>query len=206
MAMLLAIRTAAFAAETVWLDELDVGLSQCGWGSTQRNKSVAGKPLLPVTAEESAATTYPAAMRRPPSQIKPDVEGSKPFSYPRLVQPVLHKHCVNCHAKEDKAADLSGGDVANNKGAWYPSYNNLRGHAYFIHNQVFTTPMTIPGQFAARASKLYALLRKDHYKVKMSKEDMHRITLWLDCNSDFFGSYEDTEQQAKGEVVQPTLE
>ena len=153
-----------------------------------------------------APVAFPEAMRRPPSEIKPDVDGSKPFSYPRLVQPVLDKHCVDCHAKEDKAADLSAGDVANNKGAWYPSYNNLRNHSYFIHNQVFTAPVTVPGQFGARASKLYQLLQKDHYKVKLSKEEMHRITLWLDCNSDFFGSYENTEQQAKGEIVQPTLE
>ena len=38
---------------------------------------------------------------------KPDVDGTNPFSYPRLVQPVLDKHCVACHQKEaDKAAPL----------------------------------------------------------------------------------------------------
>ena len=34
----------------------------------------------------------------------------------------------------------------------------------------------------------------------------HRITLWLDCNSEFYGSYEDTEAQVRGYVVQPTLD
>ena len=56
------------------------------------------------------------------------------------------------------------------------------------------------------ASKLYKILQEDHYKVKLSKEDMRRITLWLDSNSDFFGSYENLLAQARGEVVAPTLE
>jgi hypothetical protein len=38
-----------------------------------------------------------------------------------------------------------------------------------------------------------------------AKEDLHRITLWLDCNSDFFGSYKKTEVQAAGQIAQPTL-
>ena len=40
----------------------------------------------------------------------------------------------------------------------------------------------------------------------LSDEGFHRLTLWLDCNSEFFGSYENTGAQSRGEVVQPTLE
>ena len=35
---------------------------------------------------------------------------------------------------------------------------------------------------------------------------MHCITLWLYCNSDFFGSYENIEAQSRGRIVQPTME
>ena len=70
----------------------------------------------------------------------------------------------------------------------------------------WTTPRTIPGRFGARASKLYQILKGGHYDVNLSKEDFHRITLWLDCNSDFFGSYENTEAQARGDVVEVALE
>ncbi|NQU26083.1 MAG: NPCBM/NEW2 domain-containing protein [Candidatus Nealsonbacteria bacterium] len=148
----------------------------------------------------------PLAMRRAPSRIRPDIEGSKPFSFPRLVQPVLDRRCVECHAKEPKAFDLSAGDVAGNRGKFYPSYNNLRPYAFYFDNAAFTTPTTIPGKYGARASKLYEILKKGHYDVKLSTEEFHRITLWLDSNSDFFGSYENCEAQAHGEVVQPTLE
>jgi hypothetical protein len=153
----------------------------------------------------------PLAFRRPPSRIQPDVEGSNPFSFPRLVQPVLERNCVSCHEKEPKAPDLRKGDWKKNTHYWYASYDNLREYAFFFGNvrntyDPWTTPRTIPGRFGARASKLYHILRQGHHDVKLSKEDLHRITLWLDCNSDFFGSYENSEAQARAEIVKPTLE
>jgi hypothetical protein len=45
-----------------------------------------------------------------------------------------------------------------------------------------------------------------HHGVKLSEEDFHRLTLWLDCNSEFYGSYENTVAQAKGQIVWPTLD
>ena len=65
---------------------------------------------------------------------------------------------------------------------------------------------SIPGQVGARASKLYPMLAKGHRNVKLTPEEMHRITLWLDCNSNFYGAYLNTDLQAKGQVVQPTIE
>ena len=150
-----------------------------------------------------SAARYPLAMRRAPSSILPEAEGSKPFSYPIFVQPVLDKHCADCHAEEP---DLTRGDIARNNGSFFPSYMNLQKHAFFFSNAVFTTPMTIPGKFGARASGLYHILTRGHHDVKLSPEELHRITLWLDCNSDFFGCYENLAAQVQGKVVQPTLE
>jgi len=157
-------------------------------------------------------TRNPLAMKHDPSVIKGDVAGTNPFSYPILVQPVLDKHCVDCHvksrAKAKRAPDLSKGDLSRNPGRWFPSYTNLKSHSFFSDSQVWTTPLTIPGKFGARASKLYAHLTTGTHKdrVKLSKEEMHRITVWLDANSDFFGSYKDLKAQVEGKVVPPTLE
>jgi hypothetical protein len=153
----------------------------------------------------------PLAFRRPPSRIQPDVEGSNPFSFPRLVQPVLERNCVACHEKEPEAPDLRKGNWKKNRDYRYTSYDNLREYAFSFDNargkyDPWTIPRTTPGQFGALASKLYEILSHEHHGVKLSKEDFHRITLWLDCNSDFFGSYENIEAQARGEIVRPTLE
>jgi len=37
-------------------------------------------------------------------------------------------------------------------------------------------------------------------------EERRRVIVWLDANSDFFGAYEDTLAQSRGELVKPTLD
>jgi hypothetical protein len=49
-------------------------------------------------------------------------------------------------------------------------------------------------------------LATKHYGVKLPDEDFHRFTLWLDCNSEYYGSYEQTAAQARGEIVRPRLD
>ena len=137
------------------------------------------------------------------------MDGSNPFNYPRLVQPVLDRHCVDCH-RQKKALDLAG----TIEGKFTRSYNNLAGkYGFFFHvtNGSINTGVhggsrTIAGQFGARASGLLQYLDRKHYGVKLSDEDFHRVTLWLDCNSEFFGAYEDQQAQARGEVVRPSLQ
>ena len=157
----------------------------------------------------SRPQSLPLAMRRPPSKLKPDVDGSNPFNYPRLVQPVLDRHCVSCHQQE-KAIDLSG-QVAGN---FTQSYNNLAGkYGFYFHvsngainKGVHGGSRTIAGKFGARASELLKYMDERHHGVKLSPEEHHRLTLWLDCNSEFLGSYENVAAQLRGEVVRPTLE
>jgi len=157
----------------------------------------------PVNKSPRQAKTTPLALRRAPSYIKRDVDGSYPFNYPRLVQDVLNRNCVDCHSKSPNSPELTGVDGGQH--GWSRSYINLRNYAFFIEPWDISTSLTIPGEFGARASRLYKILSEGHYDLKLSKQDMHRLTLWMDCNSDFYGSYEKTEAQRKGEVVWPTL-
>jgi hypothetical protein len=62
------------------------------------------------------------------------------------------------------------------------------------------------GKFGAQASKLLPLLAQGHYDVKLSPDDLRRMVVWLDANSDFFGAYENTQAQARGETVRPKLQ
>jgi hypothetical protein len=159
----------------------------------------------------SRPNVLPLALQRPPSPIRPDVEGANPFSYVRLVQPVLDRNCVDCH-REKKALNLGG--VGGGPNGWTQSYANLAekyGFYFHVSNGSINTGVhggsrTIAGHFGARASELMKYLDEEHYGVQLTPEDRHRITLWLDCNSEFFGSYENTEAQARGEEVWPTLQ
>jgi len=87
------------------------------------------------------------------------------------------------------------------------SYTSLRGFAFYWDNAKFDkVPDSKPGKIGARASKLYQILIKGHHDLKLNKGDLHRLTLWMDCNSDFYGSYENLTEQKEGKVVWPMLE
>ncbi|MBN2269282.1 MAG: hypothetical protein JXN61_01625 [Sedimentisphaerales bacterium] len=154
---------------------------------------------------------FAAAFGRAPSKIQPDVEGSNPFSFARLVQPVLERNCVACHEKDPQGTDLRKGDWEKDANYRYASYMNLRDYAFFYGAtsntyDPWSEPRTVPGKFGARGSRLFDILEKGHHGVELPREDYHRLTLWLDCNSDFFGAYDDTAAQARGKIVRPALE
>lgn len=170
-----------------------------------------GETLLCMGCHEQQTTSprigAPAkAMRRAPSTIQPEFDGTNPFSYPRLVQPVLDRNCVSCHGENSKSIDLRPGNYLNNSNYHYTSFNNLRPYVRFYDNAVFTEPSTIPGEFGARIAPLYRLLDRGHKDVKLSKDDMLRLTIWLDSNGLFYGHDHDIKAQAQGQVVWPALQ
>ena len=71
---------------------------------------------------------------------------------------------------------------------WYASYASLvERYGFHDYGDGYRTT---PGRFGANASRLYDILQKGHYGVKLSAEELHRLTLWLDCSSMFYGVYE----------------
>ncbi len=168
----------------------------------------------------TSSDSTPMAMKRPPSRLKPDVDGTNPFSYPRLIQPVLDKYCVKCHAEEEEAPPLNGTIAKTGKETYmnpnteyFTSYINLVPQFGFYNygGKNWNDPKwyrTTPGEFGAKASKLYALLQEDHYGLELPPDALHSITLWLDSCSPFYGVYEKEGGQAqlRGEVAMPTLQ
>lgn len=152
----------------------------------------------------------PLALRRPPQQLSPEAEGSWPLQFSRLVQPVLDKHCVACHAGEEKAPKLNR-EITEPYG-WTQAFESLRPFVWVRHGGNGTglarnkTSYNIPGNIGARVSPLWKLLEEGHYGVKLSPEEARRISLWIDGNSVFYGAYHDLVAQAEGQVVLPHLQ
>ncbi|MFK5923107.1 MAG: hypothetical protein QM496_13080 [Verrucomicrobiota bacterium] len=155
-------------------------------------------------------TKNPIAFQRAPSKIKPDVEGSFPLTFPRLVQHVINKNCTSCHDGKNQTFSLKGDTFE--KYGWSTAYKNLTPFAWTRYGgngpglERNKTSYSVPGEVGARASRLLQLLEDGHYEVKLSDEELHHITLWLDCSSLFYGVYHDTEKQALGKKVMPILE
>jgi len=154
-----------------------------------------------------ATTRPPKAMTRAPSMIEPGPDGSKPFSYPILVQDVLDRSCVSCHS-----AKTPGGSIiltGEPDGHYTRSYNALAPRVPFS-NDTNNDSLSPPGRYGARASSVMKLLLKDgHYDVKLNAAQIERLATWMDTNALFYGTFDpdDQRRQQLGQRIErPKLE
>ena len=150
----------------------------------------------------------PLALRRPPSEIQPGPPGSRPFSYPILVQPILDRHCVGCH--NDTRAEGGVNLVGRSQGQYSVSYLALAprvkisawdGRADFRTTN--SEPYTQPDFFGARGSPLMKLLLSGHGGVELSAEEIEALATWMDSNALFYGTFDPQDQarQQRGEQI-----
>ena len=160
----------------------------------------------PRTGTPLARGGAPAALGRTPSRIEPGPEGSRPFSYPLLVQPVLDKHCVRCHSgkKPPKGIVLTGVPA----GRYTASYNAIAPRVP-SSNDTNGEPLSYPGRYGARGSSVMKMLLKGHNKVVLRPAEIERLATWMDTNALFYGTFDPADQarQQRGEkIAGPKLE
>ncbi len=170
----------------------------------------AGRDLRPASAATSRATRQrrPAAcalaLSRPPSAIQPGPDGSKPFSYPILVQPVLDKKCVSCHnAQKPEGKVILTGEP---QGQYTASYNALGPRVPTrpgAASRATASRPAMPDRFGARGSKLMKLLLAGHEDVVLTPEEIERLVTWMDTNVLFYGTFDPADQarQQRGERI-----
>ena len=152
----------------------------------------------------SATNPQPLAMRRSPSQLvpwldTPSVEEAKPFNYLTDVQPVFDQHCVSCHDYDKDAGKVLNlcGDLSLPFNVSYTELMKKSGHRYTgpeekMINFVGDGPPGVLPAYAwgSHRSKLVRVLKEGHYDIKLSNEEMQRITSWIDVNAVYYGHYE----------------
>jgi len=154
----------------------------------------------------------PAALRRMPSKIMPEVSsGTAPFNFKQLVKtPVFDKKCVECHKKHDKAPDMTYASLARPDLLFtlHGTAFQFRGNDMCLHRLGVGGSRTTPGRFGAQASGFMESLKKDYHKdVKLTADELRRITLWLDMNGNEICWINDdptiVDAQKRGETVWP---
>ena len=149
------------------------------------------------------------ALRRPPSKITQEIEGGAvPFNFIQLVkQPVFDKQCVACHRQHPPAPDMSYASLA--RFDWVFSYP---GEEPALSMVGVGGSRTTPGRFGARASGIMkSLATKDYHKgIHMSPDQLRRLTLWLDLNSNQIGWISDDWNQIvaqrEGQALWPLID
>lgn len=136
--------------------------------------------------KRSSAVTGAASRLAPPSW------GPGPFSYEKVVQPVLDARCVRCHKPDSESRiDLTGTLDANRVPA---SYRTLitKGLVHYVDcgwnsgGCEKREPLT----FGTLKSTLWQVLGDEHHGVTLTQEEKLRIKTWTDLNCPLWPDYQ----------------
>jgi hypothetical protein len=153
---------------------------------------------------KATPSVNPIAMSRAPSKLVPEFKEALPVSYYRTAKPIFDAKCVSCHRQQGKGPDMS--------------YISLKPYIFHFCDEgwpytngnisvgEFGGSRTIPGKFGARRSQLYSHLLPSHHNVDLTKDEIHRVVIWLDMNSNELGSEGNVSAQQRGELVWPTID
>ena len=176
-------------------------------------RSCIGCHETPNSAADAAPRRTPRALKRPPSvpaaQVG-DASARRTLHYPADVQPVLDKHCMECHGKNKNVKlDLRGTPTAQFSVSYEgllaklqpglaaisenskPAVGYLPARSCFSHNTHIVAMLSggritlANKELAARAGKLAV----EHKDVKLSPGELLKISNWIDANCQFYGSY-----------------
>ena len=151
-----------------------------------------------------ARPVLPSSLVCDPQVLQPPEWGVKGFCYASIVQPVLDKHCVQCHNARETAggldlagdrtdcfnvsyemlADVGQGRTGSRYVNWIPTYN---GHEWNILE-------TRPKQWGSHPSKLADLVLDGHPdadgkpRVDLSEAERRRVLTWIDLNVPYYGT------------------
>jgi hypothetical protein len=127
------------------------------------------------------------ALRRPPSRIAPIPGAPEVFDYERHIQPILDKHCVECHgAKKYDGRLLLTGD----QGPMFThSYFSLSARLQMADGRDLARGNYPPYTIGSSASPLMDMFKPSHYKVRVTAQELRMIKLWIDAAATFSGTY-----------------
>ncbi len=134
------------------------------------------------------------ALRHPPHELapQPGETAPRPLHYATDVQPILDRHCVECHNAEKTDGDLDlSGELTELFNRSYESILSKDLVAVWRENDPKTgdaSPIP-PYTLGSHASKLITLIREGHENVTLPREDLIKLVTWVDANAPYYASY-----------------
>ncbi|MCX6930056.1 MAG: hypothetical protein NT154_43625, partial [Verrucomicrobia bacterium] len=138
----------------------------------------------------------------PPRPLIPPPWGDRPVSFLRDIQPILDRHCVQCHSglKPAGGLDFGGGltDWSQEfEQAWglVPGYGFNRAFETITRAKLVATAepnlqdasITPPLAYGAHASKLFKALDSpaQRQRGRLTADELLRMTMWMDANAPY---------------------
>jgi len=133
------------------------------------------------------------ALSRRPSRVEPIRDCPEVFDFPRDIQPILDKLCVDCHGYEKTAR----GGPYDGQIVLTGDHGPMFSHAYFTMTvkQLFkdnrNDPVSNhpPRAMGSGASRIFEMIDGSHYDVVASEHDKKMLRLWIDLGAPYPGTY-----------------
>jgi len=135
----------------------------------------------------------PLALTRRPSRIEP-IEGCPDvFDFPRDVQPILDRLCVDCHGydKTKRGGPYAGNVVlTGDRGPMFShAYFTMTVRRLFSDNRNQAKSNHPPRSLGSSASRILKMLDGSHYKVKANEHQKRMLRLWIEVGAPYPGTY-----------------
>jgi hypothetical protein len=192
------------------------------WSTLQPGETFSCVGCHESKSEAPALSRQTLAMKAGPESLKPFYGPPRGFSFNKEIQPILDRHCVKCHTGGEKEPfGLSGNQIIENtsKRKWSQSYLALtqarpvgrQNQSYYKGNQDgelvnwinnMSVPTMLPAYYKGAAkSKLITMLEEGHEDVKLSQEEMDKISCWIDLLVPYCGDYIEANAWTQEEVA-----
>jgi hypothetical protein len=128
-----------------------------------------------------------AALRRGPSPVKP-IAGVPPVpDFPRDIQPILDRHCVECHNPDRREGRV---DLSGDKTPMYTmAYRTMQTRGLVSDGRNRAESNYAPYEIGSAASRLMQLIDGSHYEAKLSAQEAKQIRLWIEASAPYPGTY-----------------
>ena len=127
------------------------------------------------------------ALNREPSRIEPVPNVPEVFDFPRDIQPILDRHCIQCHNDRDRKAGI----VLNGYRSPMitPSYFWLYARRQIADGHNEPKSSLPPRSIGAVASPLMHKVKSGHNGVQLSPQEIDTLRYWIEAGGTYPGTY-----------------
>lgn len=133
------------------------------------------------------ATGSLQALKRLPSPVKPIAGIPDVFDYPRDIQPILDRNCIECHDYDKR----SGGVIltGDHGPIFSHSYYTLTALQFISDGRDRLVTNLPPRSVGTSASPLMKMLDGSHYNARLTRHEQDMIRYWIESAATYPGTY-----------------
>lgn len=133
------------------------------------------------------------ALRRPPSPVEPVADCPDVLDFPRDVQPIIDRLCVDCHGYErtERGGPYAGKLIlTGDRGPMFShAYYTMTVHRLFSDGRNRPVSNHAPRSIGSSASRILRMLDGSHYGVEATDHEKKVLRLWIEVGAPYPGTY-----------------